>query len=80
MLKTVEEYIDSLKDIPFSLFYKQYIMEVQDENIDKEVSYLLHSSQLNVLNMSALIDETAKAVKYTNGELKWYSIGLCRSI
>lgn len=70
MLKTVEEYIDNLEDITFSTFYKQYIMEVQDENIDKEVSYLLHSSQLNVLNVSALIDETAKAVKYTNGELK----------
>lgn len=70
MLKTVEEYIDNLEDIPFSLFYKQYIMEVQDENIDKEVSYLMHSSQLNVLNVSALIDETAKAVKYTNGELQ----------
>lgn len=70
MLKTVEEYIDNLEDIPFSLFYKQYIMEVQDENIDKEISYLMHSSQLNVLNVSALIDETAKAVKYTNGELQ----------
>lgn len=70
MLKTVEEYIENLEDIPFSLFYKQYIMEVQDENIDKEVSYLMHSSQLNVLNVSALIDETAKAVKYTNGELQ----------
>ena len=80
MLKTVEEYIDNLEDIPFSLFYKQYIMEVQDENIDKEVSYLMHSSQLNVLNVSALIDETAKAVKYTNGELQWYSISLHRSI
>ena len=70
MLKTVEEYIENLEDIPFSLFYKQYIMEVQDDNIDKEVSYLMHSSQLNVLNLSALIDETAKAVKYTNGELQ----------
>lgn len=70
MLKTVEEYIENLEDVPFSLFYKQYIMEVQDENIDKEVSYLMHSSQLNVLNVSALIDETAKAVKYTNGELQ----------
>ena len=70
MLKTVEEYIENLEDIPFSLFYKQYIMEIQDENIDKEVSYLMHSSQLNVLNVSALIDETAKAVKYTNGELQ----------
>lgn len=70
MLKTVEEYIENLEDIPFSLFYKQYIMEVQDDNIDKEVSYLMHSSQLNVLNISALIDETAKAVKYTNGELQ----------
>jgi len=38
MLETVKTYIRDLPDIPFSIYYQNYICDVQDRNIVLEVN------------------------------------------
>ena len=37
MLETIKSYITSSSDVTFEEYYQQYIFDVQDQNIDKEI-------------------------------------------
>lgn len=58
MLETVKQAIDNLSDISFEEFYMQYVMSVQDTNIEREFSFLLDKNILDVPNMGHLIQNT----------------------
>ena len=44
MLETVSEYLEYVKssNTPFYSYYNDYVMKIQDSNIDKELSYMLN--------------------------------------
>lgn len=48
MLEKIVETIKSVPDIPFSEFYMNYMMAVQDANIDMEVSSAFRNVSLDV--------------------------------
>lgn len=62
MLSTIKSYISNQEDISFDEYYNRYVMEVQDKNLNKEISYMLSANSLNVLNMSILIKDTVEGL------------------
>lgn len=62
MLKTVKNLVDEPVE-PFGIFYINYVMQVQDQNIDRELRSLLHSNRTDISSMSKLIDEVYKSIQ-----------------
>lgn len=62
MLSTIKKYINDLPNQNFLSYYNLYIMDMQDKNIDRELSYLLAANNLNILNMSKLIKHTFEGI------------------
>lgn len=58
MLGTVKSYISNLPDIPFNRYFNNYIMDVQDDNIENEMKFLLSRNTLNIYMMDNIISET----------------------
>lgn len=58
MLETVKNCIQSLDNISFDLFYINYIIEMQDLDLDNEFKRLTTSNVLNPASMSKLIQST----------------------
>jgi hypothetical protein len=52
----------SEKGKPFAQVYAEYIMKVQDENIDREVNRLLYSKQTKVRSVNLAIDQMLKDI------------------
>lgn len=44
VLKTIDNYINELDNIPFEEYYFSYIEEVQDSNIELELSHVKNSA------------------------------------
>lgn len=44
VLKTIDNYINELDNIPFGEYYFSYIEEVQDSNIELELSHVKNSA------------------------------------
>lgn len=57
MLNTVKSIIEELPDIPFDEYYQRYIFDVQDQNIEAEVSSL---NTTDILTIDKLIDKLHK--------------------
>lgn len=57
MLETVRSEIKNLPSCTFSQYFIEYVMSVQDSNIDSEFSYLRRHNQLDILNVDRLISE-----------------------
>lgn len=57
MLETVRKEIKNLPSCTFSQYFIEYVMSVQDSNIDSEFSYLRRHNQLDILNVDKLISE-----------------------
>lgn len=57
MLDSVKFSIDSVEDIPFPLYFQQYILKVQDENISYEFKYLQLHNVLDILSLDKLISK-----------------------
>lgn len=55
MLETVKKTMKSLPDIEFSKFYTCYMMEVQDTDIDNEMSTLVRCNSLDTHVLGKLI-------------------------
>lgn len=57
-----------LADTPkcnFPQYFLQYVMSIQDSNIDSEFSYLLRHNTLDILNLDRLItDHLDRLVKH----------------
>ena len=62
MLKTIKSLVDK-ESVPFAVYYMDYIMRVQDQNIDREVKSMLRRCKSNVSAMSVLIENTYKSIK-----------------
>lgn len=58
MLETVKAAIDSLPDISFEEYFMQYVLSVQDSNIEQEFLFLLDRNILDVPNIGHLIQKT----------------------
>ena len=58
MLETVKSYIETLDDISFDLFYINYIIEMQDMDLENEFKRLTNSSTLNPGSVTKLIQST----------------------
>lgn len=58
MLETVSDYIKHIDDISFNLFYTNYIIKMQDADIENEFKHLSASNSLNINNISKLIQST----------------------
>lgn len=69
MLTMIQKQIKSVSDIPFGEYFKQYIMSVQDKNIDSEFRFLMKFNALNIDSMQNLIQNTYEGLKsiYDNG-------------
>lgn len=58
MLETVKESIHNLPDISFQEFYSDYVMKVQDDNIDEEFRFLSSNNNLTPLSINRLISKS----------------------
>lgn len=54
MLETVKSTINNLPSISFERYFIEYIMNMQDLNIDNEVSFLLRNNFLTTLDVDKL--------------------------
>lgn len=52
MLETVKQYVRDVPDTPFAEYYQRYICEVQDQNIQAEVS---GAKTADILSLDKLI-------------------------
>ena len=64
MLKYMKSLIEAAESdkTSFCQLYMGYIQRVQDENIDREVHKLLHSSQTKVGSVNLAIDDMLKGI------------------
>lgn len=61
MLETIKVEIANQKSKPdFDTFYIDYMMRVQDEDIDNEVSYLFRKNIIDSSNLSFIIEDDYK--------------------
>ena len=63
MLETVKTCIQSTPDIPFQEFFQQYVLSVQDSNIDREFNYLVSRNVLRVNSIGILLKNTIERLK-----------------
>ena len=66
MLKTIKEYISNLPMVSFERFYINYIMQIQDENIEREMQYL---SNKNLLDVKRMENSIVKEVERLGNEI-----------
>lgn len=62
MLKTITDYISNIDNISFNLFYMNYIMRVQDIDLENEFKQLDSTASVNIYNVSKLIESTYKGL------------------
>lgn len=65
MLKTIREALRKSRK-PFEDMYADYILEVQDQNLEAEIRYLQRMNKLNVTFMSNIIEQTMSTVVKDN--------------
>lgn len=61
MLETIKAELEDQASKPdFDTFYIEYMKQVQDEDIDNEVSYLFRRNMIDASNLSFVIEEDYK--------------------
>ena len=61
MLETIKAEIENQTSKPdFDTFYINYVMRIQDEDINNEVSYLFRKNIIDSSNLSFIIEEDYK--------------------
>lgn len=63
MLETVKSFIS--KDLPcisFDMYFVEYLISVQDSNIDAELKFLIRNNSLNVLSLGNAIDNIHRSI------------------
>lgn len=63
MLETVKDYISCIPNKSFNQYFVEYMIAVQDSNIEEEISYLLSHNTLDVLSMGRVIEKTYKGLR-----------------
>ena len=57
MLETVKQLINKSPFISFEQHFTQYVMDVQDANIDAEVTFLLRNNSVTCLLLNKVINQ-----------------------
>lgn len=55
MLETVKQSINNLPCISFEEYYQYYVMDVQDHNIDAEVSFMVRNNNISSRILNQII-------------------------
>lgn len=63
MLETVKACIENAPTMSFSRFFQEYVLSVQDSNIDREFKYLVNRNVIGVDSMGVLIKNTIERLK-----------------
>ena len=56
-LETVKRCIDDSPCISFEQYFMQYVLDIQDKNINYEMQFLLRNSFLDSVMMSRIIED-----------------------
>lgn len=71
MLEIVKQKIENLGDLRFDLFFHDYVMNVQDMNIQKELDYLISNNDLTPIKIHRLVNQDmerlVKSIDRRNG-------------
>ena len=59
-LKTIKTEISNLPYISFEEYFQYYVMEVQDSNIDMEMSFFLNNNFISYDILSNMISDTGR--------------------
>ncbi len=59
-LKTIKTEISNLPYISFEEYFQHYVMEVQDSNIDTEMSFFLNNNFISYDILSDMISDTRR--------------------
>ena len=66
MLETIKAEIQLKESNPdFDTFYDDYVMKVQDQGIDNEISFLFKKNKIDASNLCAVIEEDYKKLVST---------------
>lgn len=61
MLEAIKSTIQAQQNKPdFDTFYMEYMMRMQDEDIDNEIAYLFQKNTIDASNLSIEIEEEYK--------------------
>lgn len=63
MLTMIKKQIDLIPTLSFGEYFKQYVISVQESNIDAEFKFLIKFNRLNIDSMQNLIQNTYKRLK-----------------
>lgn len=63
MLETVKQTIENLPYIKFGDYFHQYVLSVQDMNIDAEIAFFVKHNFLNALAIDRLIDVEHRSIE-----------------
>ena len=60
MLETLRKLIADVEadSIEFSKFYTEYVMNIQDENIEEELKFLVSNNKLTPMNLNKLLNSS----------------------
>lgn len=58
MLGTVKSFISNLQDISFNLYFVNYIIRIQDEDLENEFKYLTSHNNISISKVDKLIENT----------------------
>ena len=56
MLETVKATIANSPFISFDQYFLQYVFEIQDKNIDNEISFLLRNNNMNIPTIMRMLN------------------------
>lgn len=65
MLETVRNYIENLDDISFKLYFLNYIIKMQDVDLDNEFKYLTTHNSMSISKVDRLISSVYKGLVST---------------
>lgn len=51
---------------PFEIYYQNYVMKIQDDNIDTEISYMLHHNIVSVELVDRAILDMVRRFSYND--------------
>lgn len=63
MLETILQTINNIPSISFEEYFTNYVMEIQDANIDSEVSFLLRNNFLASADIDKLMFNELRSLR-----------------
>lgn len=64
MLKTIKECISNIPNEPFETYFNNYMMKVQDENLNREFRFLIDkNTNMDINDIDRLVSDTYDKMK-----------------